>query len=107
MYIKTYFLNIKNEKSRCRKTIHKKYRRFKVDIWCKLGLKRRNNFITSLVYDYSMNAFVTRVRRYTKKRQRKSFFYDNFSVLTKRKNKRFFTYRQYLEKRVDVSSCIK
>lgn len=33
---------------RCRKTLHKKYRRYRNDIWGKLALKRRDNLLLNL-----------------------------------------------------------
>ena len=50
---------------KCRKTIHKKYRRLG-DIWGRLALKKRDNFITNLVYEFSSQSLYKRVKRLPK-----------------------------------------
>jgi ribosomal protein S4 len=47
---------------RCRKLVNKKYRRYG-DIWGRLALKKRDNFITNLVYGLESRSFGYRRRR--------------------------------------------
>jgi ribosomal protein S4 len=54
---------------RCRKLVNKKYRRYG-DIWGRLALKKRDNFITSLTYNFESQAFGRRKRRLPSKLKR-------------------------------------
>lgn len=47
---------------RCRNLTHKKYRHFRCDLWGRLALKRRNNFITNLICDFNVLALKRRLR---------------------------------------------
>lgn len=76
---------------RCRKTIHKKYRRYRNDIWGNLALKQKNNFITRLIYDFTNMALRARLRRVTKKQKRKIRKF--FGKTLKRTSFRNFTYQ--------------
>jgi len=66
-------LNEKNK--RCKKLKNKIYRRYG-DVWGRLALKKRDNFITSLVHNFERQAFGRRQRRLPPKLKtmvRKSF----------------------------------
>jgi len=55
---------------RCRKTIHKTLRRYVSDIWGRLAIKKRDNFITTFIYN-SCNAILRKKLRTKKKVFRK------------------------------------
>lgn len=76
---------------RCRKTIHKKYRRYRNDIWGILALKQKKNFITRLIYDFTNMALRARLRRVTKKQKRKIRKF--FGKTLKRHSFKNFTYQ--------------
>jgi len=48
---------------RCSKTIHKKYRTYKNDIWARLAVKQRDNFITNLICSYAQIGLRKRSRK--------------------------------------------
>jgi len=52
---------------RCTKNLHKKYRRYSCDIWGRLAIKKKNDFITKFVYQAALNELRKRLRRYTQK----------------------------------------
>jgi len=58
---------IKTINRRCAKTIHKKYRRYSCDIWGRLAIKKKDDFITKLVYNSALINLRKRLRRYTRK----------------------------------------
>lgn len=86
---------------RCKNTLHKKYRRYRSDIWGKLALKQRNNFITNLIYDFAQMALRRRLRKVTFKARRRvrkvfgktlkriSFKNFNYDITVKAKQQRF------------------
>jgi len=86
---------------RCKNTLHKKYRRYRSDIWGKLALKQKNNFITNLIYDFSQMALRRRLRKVTFKARRRiqksfgktlkriSFKNFNYDITVKAKQQRF------------------
>jgi ribosomal protein S4 len=47
---------------RCRKTIYKKYRRYRCDLWSKIASKRKNNFITNKLYSFAYGDLRRRLR---------------------------------------------
>jgi len=74
---------------RCAKTIHKKYRRYSCDIWGRLAIKKRDNFITKLVYTSALFGLRKRLRRYTRKTR--SAIWKKFRDVKHRR--KHFTYR--------------
>lgn len=80
-------MNYKKNK-KCRKTINKKYRRLG-DIWGRLALKRRDNFITNLIYEYSNQSLYRKLKIQPKKLQRK--LYEGFKP--KFKERKFFFFQ--------------
>lgn len=87
----------KNKK--CRKTINKKYRRLG-DIWGRLAIKRRDNFITNLVYEFANNALYRRLKpqsnefkkresnHFKAKNKKRIFFYYQINTNKKRRRKK-------------------
>lgn len=55
---------------RCRKLVNKKYRRYG-DIWGRLALKKRDNFITNLVYNYERQTLNHKKKRLHPKSKRR------------------------------------
>ena len=91
-----------NKKSK--KTIHKKYRRLG-DIWGRLAIKKRDNFITNLVYEHTSRTFYTQLKKQpftTQKKYRKNFrpkknikkiFAFQAHIKTKQRRKKRFSAR--------------
>lgn len=50
---------------RCTKFYHKKYRRYASDIWGRLAIKKRDNFITKLVSSYAQSTLRRRLKSFT------------------------------------------
>lgn len=94
---------MKNRRSR--NTIHKKYRRYRSDIWGRLGVKQRNNFITKLIYDFSVMALVKRLYRVTRKSKKdiKDFFGPSFRK-TQQKNFSYQINQRAIQRRVRPNS---
>jgi len=63
--------------------IHKKYRCYRADIWTKLALKGRNNYMTNLIAKYAEDQLGFYIRRLPKKQ--KHIFKTKFDRFTKRK----------------------
>ena len=59
---------------RCKKLINKKYRKYG-DIWGRLAIKKRHNFITTLVYKYERSTFHQRLKAASKKKKRRIYRY--------------------------------
>jgi ribosomal protein S4 len=76
---------------RCTKTPHKKYRRYGCDIWGRLAIKKRDNFITKLVYNNALSDLRKRLKNHTKtSRKRILRIFRNPDGSTQRHN---FAYR--------------
>ena len=66
---------MKNRK--CRKTVHKKYRFFRSDIWSIIARKRKDNFITNLLSSFAKISLRNRLKRFQKNHRKgflKTFF---------------------------------
>lgn len=90
---------------RCRRTVHKTMRRYVSDIWGRLAIKKRDNFITSFIY----NSSFFKLRR-TLRRQKKVFRKKILqSVTGRRRPKRKQSIFQYtksmpLAKRTNITT---
>jgi ribosomal protein S4 len=88
---------------RCAKTIHKKYRRYGCDIWGRLAIKKKNDFITKLVYKNAQRSLRKRLRSYTRK-QKATIWRKFRSVKRRRKRFSFDITTKVLQKRKRTSS---
>lgn len=77
---------------RCTKTIHKKYRRYG-DIWGRLAIKNRDNFITKLVHHYALSNLRQRLRNYTRRSKIKILRIFRKPRSKERKERKHFAYR--------------
>jgi ribosomal protein S4 len=76
---------------RCRNLKNKKYRKFNADIWSRLAIKRRYNFITRLISDAARVSVSRQLRRVSKKTRRR--VWANFNKKGKKTKKKKFTYQ--------------
>jgi ribosomal protein S4 len=75
---------------RCAKTYHKKYRLYGCDIWGRLAIKKRDNFITNLVYQSALQKVREHVKHFIRKSRRRMW---KTLYSKRRKQKKFFSYR--------------
>jgi len=78
---------------RCLNLKNKKYRRFNADIWSRLAIKRRYNFITRLIADSARISMSIKLRRLSKKTRRRIW------AKFKRKKKAYTTKKIYISNR--------
>ena len=110
-------MSLSNKKSKkfIGKLLHRKYRRYG-DIWGRLALKKRNNFITNLVYSLESQAFARRRKKlpyklkrkmrkkfYTKGKKRESFAFQIHSKIKQPRRRRLSRRGNLLKLRRQIS----